>query len=125
MFTTKEAYQLCYSTTQENKDQLWDQVWQPGIWPKDSTFLWLLSKWQILTWDNFQKRGFIGHSRCPNCNLNSEYILHLMDTCPLATQLWEKIDQCNRRSGKRLGDITDTIRKWPKHSFQSLLLNSL
>ncbi len=48
-----------------------------------------------------------------------------MDTCPLATQLWEKIDQCKRRSGKRLGDITDTIRKWPKHPFQSPLLNSL
>jgi len=48
-----------------------------------------------------------------------------MDTCPLATQLWEKIDQCNRRSGKRQGDIADTIRTWPNHPFHSSLLNSL
>eukprot|EP00253_Pinus_taeda_P022049 PITA_22049 len=94
MFTTKEAYQLRYSTTQTNKDQLWDRVWQPGIWPKVSNFLWLLSKRRILTWDNLKKRGFISSSRCPNCNLNSESILHLIETCPLATQLWEKTDQC-------------------------------
>ena len=75
--------------------------------------------------DILQKRGFIGPLRCPNCNLNFESIRHLMETCPLATQLWEKIEQCNRRSEDRMGDITETIRKWPKHPFQSLLLNSL
>lgn len=125
MFTTKEAYHPRYSTTQTNKDQLWDQVWKPRIWPKVSTFLWLLSKRCILTWDNLQKRGFIGPSRCPNYNLNTESILHLMETCPLATQLWEKTNQCNRRSGKRRGDVTETIRKWPKDPYQSPLLNSL
>lgn len=125
MFTTKEAYQLRYSASQTDKDQLWDRVCQPGIWPKISTFLWLLSKRHILIWDHLQKRGFTGPSRCPNCNLNFETITHLMETCPLATQLWEKTDQCNRRSGERTRNITDTIRKWPKHPFQSPLLNSL
>jgi len=105
MFTTKEAHHLRYTPTQENKDKLWDQVWQPGIWSKVSTFLWLLGKQRILTWDKLQKRSFIGPSRCPNCNLNTETNAHLMDTCPLATQLWEKIDNCNRRSGRRQGDI--------------------
>jgi len=125
MFTTKEAYQLRYSAFETDKDQIWERVWQSGIWPKLSTFLWLLSKRHILTWDNLQKRGFIGPSRCPNCNLNPESIRHLMETCPLATQLWEKIEQCNRRSEDRMGDITETIRNWPKQPFQSLLLISL
>eukprot|EP00253_Pinus_taeda_P015841 PITA_15841 len=105
MFTMKEAHHLRYTPTQANKDKLWDQVWQPGIWSKVSTFLWLLGKQRILTWDKLQKRSFIGPSRCPNCNLNTETTVHLMDTCPLATQLWEKIDNCNRRSGRRQGDI--------------------
>jgi len=48
-----------------------------------------------------------------------------METCPLATQLWERADQCNKRSGEKIGDITDTLRKWPKQPFQSPLLNSL
>eukprot|EP00253_Pinus_taeda_P015050 PITA_15050 len=71
MFTTKEAHHLRYTPTQANKDKLWDQVWQPGIWSKVSTFLWLLGKQRILTWDKLQKRSFIGPSRCPNCNLNT------------------------------------------------------
>lgn len=31
IFTTKEAYQLRYQPMQTARDQLWDQVWQPGI----------------------------------------------------------------------------------------------
>lgn len=72
-----------------------------------------------------QKRGFTRPSRCPNYNLNVETALHLMDTCPLATQLWEKIYQCNRRSGKCQGDIAETIINWSKQPFQSSLLNTL
>eukprot|EP00253_Pinus_taeda_P012763 PITA_12763 len=125
MFTTKEAHHIRYTPAQANKDKLWDQVWKPGIWPKVSTFLWLLGKQRILTWDKLQKRGFIGPSRCPNCNLNAEIDVHLMDTCPLATQLWEKIDNCNRRFGRRQGDIAKTIINWPRNPFQSSLLNSL
>ena len=118
-------YQILYQPMQNVKDQLWDQVWQPNIWPKVSTFLWLLSKQRILTWDNLQKRGFIGPSRCSNCNLHSEAIKHLLDTCPLAVQMWERTTQCNRRMGKCVGDILNTIRNWPRHPFQIPLLNSL
>lgn len=71
MFTTKEEYHLLYHPTQVIKDQLWDKVWKPSTWPKVSTFLWLLSKQQILTWDNLQKEGFIGPSKCPNFNLQT------------------------------------------------------
>ena len=109
-FTTKEAYTLRYAQGPTDKYQLWNHIWQSRLWPKVSTFLWLLSKNHILTWDNLQRRGFIGPSRCPNCSLQSETILHLMETCPLAAQLWEKIDLCNQRVGNRQGDITNTLR---------------
>eukprot|EP00253_Pinus_taeda_P015536 PITA_15536 len=90
-FTTKEAHQLRFLDTQADKDQIWARVWLPRLWPKISTFLWLLSKKRILTWDNLIKRGFIGPSICPNCNLHAETISHLMETCPLAKQIWEKV----------------------------------
>jgi len=125
MFTTKEAYRLRYSNCNTATDQLWDRIWQSRLWPKVSTFLWLLSKRRILTWDNLQKRGFIGPSRCPNCTLHSETILHLMETCSLAIQLWEKVDQCNKRARVRQGDIPNTLRTWPKHPYHSPILNSL
>eukprot|EP00253_Pinus_taeda_P009559 PITA_09559 len=103
----------------------WDTLQKSKLWPKVSTFLWLLSKRRILTWDNLQKRGFIGPSRCPNCTLHLEPILHLMETYPLAIQLWEKVDQCNRRAGVRPGDIANTLRTWPKHPYHCPILNSL
>eukprot|EP00253_Pinus_taeda_P025961 PITA_25961 len=125
IFTTKEAYILRYAQSHIDKYQLWNNIWQSKLWPKVSTFLWLLSKKHILTWDNLQRRGFIGPSRCPNCSLQSETILHLMDTCPLAAQLWEQIDRCNQRIGNRQGDIANLLRTWPKLPYQSPLLNSL
>jgi len=124
-FTTKEAHQLRYSDTQGDQDQLWARVWLPGLWPKISTFLWLLSKRRILTWDNLIKRGFIGPSRCPNCNLHTETISHLMETCPLAKELWEKVEKCNKRTAPRGEDVTDNIRSWDKNPFKSQLLNTL
>jgi len=41
-FTTREAYQIIIKDT-SHKDKIWDKIWQPPIWPKVSTFLWLLS----------------------------------------------------------------------------------
>lgn len=114
-----------YSDLQADKDQIWGQVWLPGLWPKISTFLWILSKRRILTWDNLIKRGFIGPSRCPNCNLNSETISDLMETCPLAKQLWENVEKCNMRADARMEDVMENIRNWTKNPFKSQLLKSL
>ena len=114
-----------YAPSQNDKDQLWNNIWQPTLWPKVSTFLWLLSKKRILTWDNLQRRGFIGPSICPNCSLQSETILHLMETCPLVAQLWDQIDRCNQRRGHRQGDIANLLRTWHKSPYKSPLLNSM
>eukprot|EP00253_Pinus_taeda_P026144 PITA_26144 len=47
-FTTQEAYNLIINSP-ANKDPLWDKVWHPKIWPKISTFLWLLCHKRIIT----------------------------------------------------------------------------
>lgn len=124
-FTTKEAHHLRYSNDQADKDQLWEKVWQAELWPKISTFLWLLSKKRILTWDNLIKRGFIGPSRCPNCNKNCETIYHLLEECTLAKQIWQKVEHCNEKAYPRMADITANIRTWAKNPFKSRVLNSL
>lgn len=49
----------------------------------------------------------------------------MMETCLVAMHLWKRIDQCNRKQGDRSGNTTDTIWHWPKHPFQSPLINSL
>ena len=65
-FTTREAYNIIIKEHLV-KGPLWSKVWDPTIWPKVSTFLWLLCQNKILTWDNLGKRNYHGPSLCPSC----------------------------------------------------------
>jgi len=123
-FTTKEAYKIIIKE-KVIKDNIWEKIWNPSIWPKVSTFLWLLSHNRILTWDNLRKRNFSGPSRCPNCNQAEESALHLMLTCPLGRKLWEKATFRCQKDGRMMGDIKGTLRTWSQAPYQSKLLNKL
>ena len=85
-YSTREAY---YILIKEHMvlDCLWNKIWDPAIWPKVSTFLWLLCHKKILTWDKLRKRNFHGLSICPNYKKDEETIEHLMHYCPLAHKL--------------------------------------
>eukprot|EP00253_Pinus_taeda_P035520 PITA_35520 len=108
-FTTKEAYRLLLND-RFNKDKVWEKIWKPPIWPKISTFLWLLAHNRILTWDNLRKRKFAGPSMCFNCKKEEETAAHLMLTCPLSRHIWEKVSFRSRKDGRVQGDILNTIR---------------
>eukprot|EP00253_Pinus_taeda_P008572 PITA_08572 len=78
-FSAREAYKII-TNDKIIKDNLWDSIWSPSLWPKVSTFLWLLSHNRILTWDNLQKRSFSGPSIYPNCKQAEETTTHLLQT---------------------------------------------
>lgn len=88
-FTPSEAYKIVSNIT-THSDPIWSKIWELGSWPKVSYFLWLVGHKTILTWDKLISRNFHGPSICHNCNHNEETLQHLLDTCPLANQLWEK-----------------------------------
>lgn len=121
---TKEAHGLMIQA-QVRVDPVWDRIWIPGIWPKVSTFTWLLYHKRILTWDNLIKRGFHGPSYCPNCKQQSETIQHLMDSWTLANKLWEKLNFRCQRACRISRDIISTIHNWAPAPYNSKLLNSL
>eukprot|EP00253_Pinus_taeda_P007598 PITA_07598 len=123
-YSTREAYNL-FIKDQTRPDKLWNKIWDPSIWPKISTFLWLLCHKRVLTWDNLRKRNFIGPSICFICKKEEETIEHLWYHCPLAYKLWQKINFCCQREAGVNGDITATIRNWDPHPYQSKLLNFL
>lgn len=123
-FTTKEAYNLIIRN-QIVKDPLWNKVWTPIIWPKVSTFLWLLCQNKILTWDNLQKRSFHGPSMCPNCKQAKETTKHLINSGPLANRLWEKVSFRCQKDGRVKEDIPNTVRTWAINPYKSKLLNTL
>eukprot|EP00253_Pinus_taeda_P030690 PITA_30690 len=123
-YTTKEAYQIMCQT-QEPIDPAWHRIWTTGIWPKVFTFIWLRYHQIILTWDNLIKRGFHGPSYYPNCQSNEETIQHLMDSCHMANQLWEKLTFKCQRPCRLLGDIRSTIRNWTPEPYNNKILNKL
>jgi len=123
-FTTSESYKIvCNNYTPS--DPIWSIIWGLGSWPKISYFLWLVSHKKILTWDKLRRRNFHGPSMCPNCCQNEETLQHILDSCPLANQLWEKASfRCQRRCRTK-NDITDSLRHWPQNPYKSDLLNCL
>eukprot|EP00253_Pinus_taeda_P017843 PITA_17843 len=123
-YSTSEAYSLIEESN-TRQDPLWDRIWSFKTWPKISHFLWLVGHKKILTWDKLRRRNFHGPSICHNCNNNEETIQHLLDTCPIANQLWNQVSfRCQRRC-KDHEDIIDTIRHWPKGPYDCDILNHL
>eukprot|EP00253_Pinus_taeda_P020669 PITA_20669 len=123
-YTTKEAY-LITLKDHLTKDKLWEKIWNPPIWPKISTFLWLLSHNRVLTWDNLRKRKFEGPSICLNCKQEEETAVHLMQLCPFSRKIWEKVTFRCQKEGRELGHVNNTLRKWPQQPYQSNILNTL
>jgi hypothetical protein len=83
-FTIKEAYYLKAQFHLLPKNPIWHTIWKSHLWPKVSTFLWLLVQNRILTWDNLRKKGFIGPSMCPLCMQQEESMEHLLNQCPFS-----------------------------------------
>eukprot|EP00253_Pinus_taeda_P009198 PITA_09198 len=123
-FTSTEAYHIIIKG-HYIKDKIWEKIWKPPIWPKISTFLWLLSHNRILTWDNLRKRKFAGPSICLNCQIEEESAAHLMQLCPLSRRIWEKVSFRCQKEGRVLGDINNTLRSWPQQPYQCNILNTL
>lgn len=123
-FTTKEDCKII-SNDPMPLDPIWGKIWSLGTWPEVSLFLWLVGHRKILTWDNLRKRNFHGPSICPNCNSQEESLQHLLDSCTLANQLWEKASfRCQKRC-RVSKDIINSIRHWHQNPYKSELLNQL
>jgi hypothetical protein len=59
-FSVKEAYYLQGNYHNQETDNIWNKIWNKALWPKVSTFLWLIIHNRILTWDNLRKGASLG-----------------------------------------------------------------
>lgn len=48
-FSVKEAYYLQGNYQNQDRENIWNKVWNPVLWPKVSTFLWLIAHNRVLT----------------------------------------------------------------------------
>jgi hypothetical protein len=124
-FTLKEGYTLQEGFQSLPKDPIWTTVWKSKFWPKISMFLWLLLQNKILTWDNLQKRGFIGPSICHLCHQQAETMEHLLNNCTISVEIWDHATQLLRRTNRDKGNIINTIRNWGSGPYKSQLLNRI
>ena len=92
--------------------------WWRGIWkmhcPAKTKIMW----WAILenktpTWDNLQKRSFVGPSWCSLCNHDLKLGLHLFLKCPLSQEVWvETLCILKIRSDWSCLSLEEVFSKW-------------
>ncbi|XP_059066340.1 uncharacterized protein LOC131061549 [Cryptomeria japonica] len=88
-YTVSSGYQALLSQQFASGEvHWWKRVWNNFSWPKCNCFSWTLAWNRCLTWDNIQKRGFAGPSRCVLCGGGEEDSPHLFFRCPFTLQLW-------------------------------------
>jgi ribonuclease HI len=69
--------------------------WKKNIWKwplplKMILFFWLAWKNKILTWEQLQRKGWVGPSVCCLCNQREENLNHLFITCDFTRSAWAK-----------------------------------
>eukprot|EP00253_Pinus_taeda_P031603 PITA_31603 len=89
-FTVKEAYYLIGVQERMEINPEWKIIWEGKWWPKIALFAWLVGKDRILTWDNIQKRGLLGPSKCSLCNKENETQNHILNNCWYAVKIWNE-----------------------------------
>jgi hypothetical protein len=92
----------------------WKKIWKVLGPLKAKTLLWLPLQNCLLTWDNLQRRGWEGSSRCSLCGLASETVSHLFLTCSYAVTIWSKDSQCFSTGHPSMGEslLEGTQRRW-------------
>ena len=89
-FMAKLGYKNCaWEQHLGEKMDWWKQLWKFEGPLKDKLTLWLNLNNKLLTWDNLQKRGWIGPNRCALCHSDEENVSHLFNFCSYAESMWK------------------------------------
>ena len=82
LVSSKLVYDCIFHTLSPSAgNSLLALIWS-GILPtKISCFSWLVLENKVLTWDNLQKKGWIGPGICALCCADEDNIQHIFSTC--------------------------------------------
>lgn len=100
-------------------------LWNLGLWPKITLFIWLLMKGRILTWDNLRKRGMTGPSRCVLYNEAEETMDHLLNRCNWSKGMWSEGMESFHQTRQDPGTIQDIIISWENKTFKNPIVRRL
>jgi hypothetical protein len=88
-FRAQTTYQLLQDSGRQQNRPIWRKIWSSSLWPKVSTFLWLVAHKKILMWDQLLRKGYVDPSRCILCCENEETQDHILRNCSFTRQLWD------------------------------------
>ena len=124
-FNIKEASGLergDYNTPAEKK---WSRLWNLGLWPKITLFIWLLMKGRILTWDNLRRRGMTEPSKCVICNVAEETMDHLLNQCSWSSRMWREGMERFYQTRRDPGTILEILILWESKTFKNPIVRCL
>eukprot|EP00253_Pinus_taeda_P025789 PITA_25789 len=92
LYSPKMGYKWMMSQKGWENPAWWVKpLWKLKGLAKTRLFFWCVLLQKVPTWDFLQRRGRIGHGRCPLCKDSVETIQHLFLFCPFNTSLWAEM----------------------------------
>ena len=110
------AYKFRMVELREVEPYFWyNELWNWQLPLKVELFVWIMLKQRILTWENLNKRGFSGTSRCILCGISEETMFHLFVECGFIKDIWQTISKdLNLVSPWEGFQMEDCFQKWLK-----------
>ena len=91
IYTAKLGYKSMMEEMHPFEPLFWTKtLWKSPAPKKAKLVLWLSLQNRLLTWDNLQKRGWIGPGRCSLCRNEAESVLHILFSCTYAKMVWNR-----------------------------------
>ncbi|CAN1766060.1 hypothetical protein LINPERHAP1_LOCUS9816 [Linum perenne] len=88
------------------------EVWVAFVPTKITSFVWQVFYKSISTFENLQKRGFIGPSVCVLCRADLESVSHLLLSCSFSSWIWLTFSSKLAIWGPAHSDVSNFIREW-------------
>eukprot|EP00253_Pinus_taeda_P017157 PITA_17157 len=114
-FHLKEVKLILFGLDSHASDRVWQSLWMHQGCMKIRLFMWLVQHRKILTWDNIQKRGILGTSRCQLCEAEEETMEHLLSNCIFTSRLWDSFATIFQQSDRDKGIIINTLNNWRRN----------
>jgi len=123
IFNIHEAKRITLNLDPCVSAKSWQKLWSHQGWMKIKLFMWLVHHKKILTWENIQKRGVMGPSRCPLCEAQEETMEHILNNYTYINWLWDYFSIIFQQTDRDKGSIINTMNKWRKFFSENEILN--
>lgn len=114
-FNIKEAKNIFLELDSYVPDRVWQNLWRHQGWMKIKLFMWLVHHKKILTWENIQKRGVLGPSRCQFFEAQEEKMEHLLNNYIFTSRLWDTFTTIFQQTDRDKGSIINTLNNWRRN----------